>query len=96
MSYKVQFPMIQQTQTPTGDINYLLELFNQRDSQIEQRIQSGIQEHRKKDATLCFVDAQGQPAKQVQVKIELKRHAFGFGANCFMLNGYDSTEMNQA
>lgn len=39
-----------------------------------------IDQHRKKDLTLIVKDASGQPLAETEVKVSLRRHAFGFGS----------------
>lgn len=73
----------------------LLELFHRRDEDVEDRIHRGITEHRQCAATIRFVDAAGRPVPGVDARIRLKRHEFLFGANIFMLGGYDSDEENR-
>lgn len=73
---------------------YLLEHFNRRDPQVEQRIAEGIEKNRKGAARLRFVDEEGRPLSDVKVRGRLTRHEFLFGANAFMIEGYDSAEKN--
>lgn len=42
-----------------------------------------IEQHRKADAAVLVVDAQGRPVPGAQLKIEQTRHAFLFGCNIF-------------
>ncbi|MFO1440767.1 MAG: endo-1,4-beta-xylanase [Verrucomicrobiaceae bacterium] len=39
-----------------------------------------IEQHRKKDLSLVVTNADGQPLPEMEVKLSLKRHAFGFGS----------------
>ncbi|CAA6677904.1 MULTISPECIES: endo-1,4-beta-xylanase [unclassified Lentimonas] len=39
-----------------------------------------IEQHRKAQLSLKLVDAHGKPVKNAQVRVEMTRHAFGFGA----------------
>ncbi|HWQ53589.1 MAG TPA: endo-1,4-beta-xylanase [Bryobacteraceae bacterium] len=63
--------------------------------EVVRRIQSGIEENRKGWATLRFVDTQGKPVTGVHAEIEQTSHAFLFGANLFMLGGFDSQAENR-
>ncbi|OGQ94424.1 MAG: hypothetical protein A2521_17455 [Deltaproteobacteria bacterium RIFOXYD12_FULL_57_12] len=68
---------------------------NWNDREIQQRIEMGIKTNRMGFATLSFVDQNGRPVSEVEVKVEQTRSDFLFGANIFYLNGYDSPEMNR-
>ncbi|PAW79476.1 MAG: glycoside hydrolase family 10 [Verrucomicrobia bacterium Tous-C9LFEB] len=74
--------------------DFLLEHFNRRDSAVEQRIAEGIEKNRKGTGQLRFVDGEGRSLSGVKVCGRLKRHEFLFGANAFMIDGYDSAEKN--
>jgi GH35 family endo-1,4-beta-xylanase len=39
-----------------------------------------IEQHRKKDLSMIVKDTDGQPLAETEVKLSLKRHAFGFGS----------------
>ena len=39
-----------------------------------------IEKHRKQDLSMIVKDAEGQPVAETEVKLSLKRHAFGFGS----------------
>lgn len=54
--------------------------------QIAQRVQEGIEKHRKRDTVLLVTGADGTPLKDVVVEVEQQTHAFLFGCNCFFLN----------
>ena len=62
---------------------------------VDERIEAGIEQYRKGYATLRFVDKDGNPVKNVRIKGELKKHAFHFGANLFMLEELETTEKNE-
>jgi GH35 family endo-1,4-beta-xylanase len=47
---------------------------------VEQR----IDQHRKADAVVVVVDAQGRPVPGAEVEVEQTRHAFRFGCNIFL------------
>ncbi len=65
------------------------------DPELVARINAGIETGRKGAATLRFVDAQGKPVTGVKVEIEQTSHKFLFGANLFMLGGFDTDEENR-
>lgn len=65
------------------------------DPEVEQRIRTGIENNRMGFATLQFVDAQGKPVTGVHAEIEQTKHAFLFGANLFMLGGFESEAENR-
>lgn len=74
----------------------LLSSFECRDPEVEDRIASGIHNHRQGWARLQCVDAAGQAVRGVKIAGRLTRHDFLFGANAFMLDGYDTPEKNAA
>lgn len=61
------------------------------DPAIEQKIEQGIETNRKGDFTLQL------PAYKGKTEIEIKqvKNTFYFGANAFMIKGFDSKEKNQ-
>ncbi len=61
------------------------------DPEVEVRINKGIETNRKGDFTISF------PAFKGKTEIEIKqvRHEFLFGANAFMINGFDTEEKNR-
>jgi len=65
------------------------------DPAIEARIQQGIETNRKGDFTLTLTDKQGKPIRKVTVDIRQNKHAFLFGANSFMLNGFPTALENE-
>ena len=46
-----------------------------------------IREHRTAEIYLHLVDESGQPQPNVQARVRLVRHEFGFGCNAFLLGG---------
>ena len=65
------------------------------DPEVEQRINVGIQANRMGFATLRFLDAQGAPLTNVEIKLEQTRHEFLFGCNLFMLRQFPTGELNK-
>ncbi len=66
------------------------------DPEIEFKIESGIECHRKGFATIHLKYANGQPVSHADIEIRQKNHAFHFGANAFMLDGFPSQTENSA
>lgn len=66
-----------------------------RDPAIEERIVAGIKANRMGWATLRFTDARNRPLTNVEVGVEQTGHEFLFGANIFMLGGFDTAEQNR-
>ncbi|MBO5269814.1 MAG: hypothetical protein J6B77_03445, partial [Clostridia bacterium] len=62
---------------------------------VRDRIESGIEEHRKGDQILRFVDESGAPVEGVRISLKQKSHAFRFGANIFMLDELETPEKNE-
>ena len=50
------------------------------DAPWRKRALERIEQHRKKDLVMIVKDAGGQPLVETEVKLSLKRHAFGFGS----------------
>ncbi|MGE9290090.1 MAG: endo-1,4-beta-xylanase [Puniceicoccales bacterium] len=61
---------------------------------LQQAIDDGINRHRKGQASILLTDAKGHALPGVDIEIEQVESEFLFGANLFMLNGYDSSEKN--
>ena len=73
----------------------ILKAFRDNKRFMEDRIQSGIEAHRKGYARFTVVDQEGKPVKGVQLKISQKTHDFRFGCNLFMLDELEMEEKNQ-
>lgn len=71
--------------------------YNQRwnNPAVQQRMDSGIREHRMGDAVLRITDKAGKPVKNATVQVKQTRHAFLFGSNLFMLNGFKTDTLNR-
>ena len=61
---------------------------------VEPRVSASIEAHRMSRATVRVTDASGQPVPGVEIGVEQTTSSFRFGANSFMLNGFDSAEQN--
>ena len=59
------------------------------------QIEANIERYRKGDLALVVVDAQGRPVADASVQVRLKRHAFLFGCNLFVLGQLDTPELNR-
>ena len=73
-----------------------LEYFRRHENEVGARVSEGIETHRKGEAHIHIQDKDGHPLSSVQVAYRQKRHAFGFGANLFMLDEFETEEKNQA
>lgn len=62
---------------------------------IRQRIANGIEKNRKGDAVIRVSDEKGKPVKNYEYTIEQTTHDFLFGANIFMLKGFEKAEENK-
>lgn len=65
------------------------------DPAIERRIAEGIRTFRTAQADLRIVDAAGRRIAGAEVSVRQTGHAFLFGANAFLLDGYDDAELNR-
>ena len=72
----------------------VLELFEKNRSYMEERITSGIEQHRKGGATLLLKNELGEPVTNAKVFIKQKKHEFKYGANLFMLDEMETKEKN--
>ncbi len=63
--------------------------------QIDERIRTGIERHRKGDVSLRLTDGSGQPLPGVRVALTQKSHDFGLGCNLFMLDELETAEKNE-
>lgn len=77
-----------------NDYRKVLDCFHEQREYMERRIAAGIEQHRKGDFALRFKDAAGNPVPGAKVKASLRRHAFDFGANLFLLDEFPSAEQN--
>lgn len=73
----------------------ILKPFEEHRTYMEDRINTGIEAHRKGLASLHFEDAQGNPVTNVHIEVKQKTHDFRFGANCFMLDEMETPEKNE-
>lgn len=65
------------------------------DPAVKQRIDNGIEQNRKGDVQLTFQDEKGRPLKEVSYEIQQVSHELLFGANIFMVNGFDTDKENE-
>lgn len=79
-----------------SDTKNVLDLFKEQKDLVEERIASGIEQHRKGDGRIKLVDKNGKPVAGVKVKLSQKSHQFRFGANLFMLDELETEEKNEA
>lgn len=61
------------------------------DPAVEQRIKDGIETNRKGDFTISFPAYKGK----TEIEITQMRHEFLFGANAFMVKGFETEERNK-
>lgn len=80
--------------TPTDHPNRYLNLWQA--AEVEVRIQEGIEKHRKGDAEVRVVGADGQARPGAEVRVRQTSSSFHFGANIFKLGGYETGALNRA
>ncbi|MBQ8358146.1 MAG: endo-1,4-beta-xylanase [Clostridia bacterium] len=73
----------------------ILELFEENKTYMEDRIQNGIEQHRKGYADIFIKDANGEAVTDAVITVRQKSHAFKFGANLFMLDELETPEKNE-
>lgn len=72
----------------------VLREFESQRAWTDARVNDGIERFRKGDLTLKFYDRRMQPVENVQVQAVQTDHDFNFGANLFMLDEFNTPEMN--
>lgn len=73
---------------------YALKYFKEQEDYVNDRVKNGVEEYRKGWSKISIVNKDGKPAN-AEIKITQKRHAFKYGANCFMLGELESDEKNE-
>ena len=79
-----------------SDRRAILDLFEEQKDFWEERVRTGIEQHRKGFATVTVKDQSGAVIPGAKVKVTQKSHAFRFGANIFMLDELETPEKNEA
>lgn len=69
-----------------------LKYFDENQAFMDEQVQHGIEINRKGNASLQFIDAQGNPVTNVHVEVQQEGHDFRFGANIFMLDELETEE----
>lgn len=77
------------------DREKIIELFEKNKSEINERINSGIEQYRKGAMTVEIKDKDGNPVKNAKIKINQTSHEFKYGANLFMLDELESDSKNE-
>lgn len=72
----------------------VLELFEANKTELQNKIDRGIEQNRKGDVRIRVVDKDGNPIKNATVHLDQKNHAFRFGANLFLLDEMETAEKN--
>ena len=79
-----------------SDRRNILELFEAQKDFVEEKISSGIEQHRKGNGKIKLIDKNGAPVISARIKLTQKSHQFRFGANLFMLDELETEEKNDA
>ena len=74
----------------------LAEAAEKREREIVAATDAAIEKHRKADATIRVVDAEGKPVGGVRVSVEQTGHEFLFGCNIYMFDRYRNEAQNAA
>ena len=77
------------------DREKVLQPFIEQQDYMNERVKSGIEQHRKGYFRLNVVDAEGNAVADAQVSIKQKTHEFRIGANLFALGELGSPEKNE-
>ena len=78
-----------------SDRKKVLDLFEKHRDYMEERVNSGIEQHRKGYAEICVKDKDGNNVPGVKISVKQKSHEFKFGANLFMLDEFENEEKNE-
>lgn len=73
----------------------VLELFEEQKELMNERVNSGIEQHRKGWAKLSVEKADGTPVSNAKISVNQKTHEFKYGANLFMLDELETEEKNE-
>ena len=65
---------------------------NWNDPEIQQRIADGIRQNRMGIFSIQFIDSKGNPVNNVEVTVYQASHDFYFGANGFMVKGFQNAK----
>ncbi len=65
------------------------------DPVLQEKIKLGIENNRKGDFYLSFINAKNKPVKVENLKVEMLKHDFLFGAQIFLLNGFKTEKENR-
>ena len=74
---------------------HLLKFFDENQAFMDEQVAHGIEANRKGNASVQFVDAQGNPVTDVHVELRQQTHDFRFGANIFMLDELETDKKNE-
>ena len=77
-----------------SDRRKVLELFEKQKDITKALTDAGIERYRKGNAYITLKDEEGNPIKNVKIKVNQKNHEFKFGANIFMLDELETEEKN--
>ncbi|MDP4132702.1 MAG: endo-1,4-beta-xylanase [Bacillota bacterium] len=69
--------------------------FDSYDYYIDKKIKNDIEEYRKGQFAISFTDENGNPLKDVKVKIRQTSHEFKFGCTTFYLDQFEEKEKNK-
>lgn len=73
----------------------ILGLFEEQKDMCEERVNYGIELHRKGYANIVVKDKDGNVVPGAKVRVKQKTHEFKFGANLFMLDELETDEKNE-
>ena len=73
----------------------VLELFESQKDFLEEKVQTGIEMHRKGYGEIVLKDKEGNVVSDARIKLVQKNHEFKFGANLFMLDEMETAEKNE-
>ena len=73
----------------------VLKPFEENKAYMDDVINAGIERNRKGDVEITVKGSDGQPLKDIEIKVKQKTHEFKYGANIFMLDELESPEKNE-
>ena len=78
-----------------NDRRRILELFDEQKDFLDEKVNSGIETHRKGYANIALTDGEGNVVSNAKIRLTQKSHEFKFGANLFMLDELETEEKNE-
>ncbi|MBQ7046039.1 MAG: endo-1,4-beta-xylanase [Clostridia bacterium] len=86
--------MLNSSFTPEQKRELFMKAYNDNKEKVDARIEQGIEQNRKGEGKIQFIDSCGKPLANKKVKLTQKTHDFKYGANIFLLDEFKSEADN--